>query len=575
MPLTVDCFLTLRQLNWFFTLYGCTRLAFIEGQHRCELTSRAGFGFRVDQESIGVPLLEDDERYSKYNTSSSIYLTVGISIVAEKIQSNCGQYDPKINLQAFQELSRKAQFFSNTSLATPAVNTFLKIFDDLAINLKTTKFQSSFLGDDVTHVDDIDKALYKHVCLPLGQYPVKIISFVESTIHRLLIEEEPFKLYITQGHLKQQAQRLQEAFTESRRSSGAWMWIGSGKNDQEILGKGPIPTFHHSFTTLICTGERKSFKIHLQPYDVENFKRNVVGRLASFLPKAAVTNAPYCNSLVATSLHYMVIELTQYALCFPFVRDSFRTMVSSIDATTHPVNDPVWFAMYVLLPCKSIAEIMLYHITKKMRVLHNNQQLPQTTIFPITDDMTLKDLKKKKIGHTLSQTTFIPPAGSQLQEPHIQNNEDEGTDGRDDDESTTNGLLKYEKQLKLQRELTIALNNILRHNTNARYCDPLMDKTLKSISSYSSTRGKIVSFVYARAMEMYFNLLTTYSKRKTLHTNVSLTNLRDAIIKLQATQATENGENYFLTTVCHNHAVYLFSYIFLFFIFSCRRSRCS
>jgi hypothetical protein len=134
---------------WFFTLYGCTGLALVEGQHRMELTTRSAFGFSVDESNIGgIPLRNDAERDVKYNEQDSpIYKTVLEVIVLcdrtdDKALTQPGSEDDQSVpiLGGLQSISRAAQDQSTTIVHTPALNTFMKIFGEVTTGLQKNIF---------------------------------------------------------------------------------------------------------------------------------------------------------------------------------------------------------------------------------------------------------------------------------------------------------------------------------------------------------------------------------------------------------------------------------------------------
>ena len=501
----------------FFTLYGCTRFGFVEGQHRVELTSRAIFGYRIDKLHIGIPFKDDPERAKKYTTSSSIYKIVGVSVVCD----NTDDQEQLINLKALQALSRTAQDQSSASVSTAVINAFDKLFSDLAVQLENITFQCSFLGMDGERLRKLIQAsgsfnncLYHMICKSNTAYPLTIIEYVESSIHRLLILEKPFKNYIKSDqmhhNLRDQDERLKAAISLAKGSFGSWMYTASKKNDDDVTGRGPVATYHNSLMHLVCSGVSKGCRISCHPFDVQAFKERATAKHATFLVNRAATNSPYSSSLFSACLHYMVVDLTQYAICVPFVRDSYRGMVASIsNASSHPVNDPIWFAMYILMPCKTIAEILLYHISKKHYLEKHVNVMDDAKISIISDGTSLTDFEKTNNN-----------LGADCSTVHI----------------------THEGRLKTQRDLSKKLNSLFRRNMNAKACDPLCDLTLASFRKLSAAKSKITSLVYARALEMYFNLIAIHSRKQVLAENGSLINLRDGIVRLQMRQATENGK---------------------------------
>jgi hypothetical protein len=205
------------------------------------------------------------------------------------------------------------------------------------------------------------------------------------------------------------------------------------------------------------------------------------------------------------------------------------------NASNHPVSDHLWFVTYILIPCKSITDILLYHITKKIRVLDSNSKHMKShtrstpTIFDVNDTTSLKDLTYK-VRRSSSQ------GGTLVEEQAQETNE------ASDVATETNHM----KKIKEDAELAKKLLEKLEHNLDASMCDASsFADTLASVANYATPNEKLRTYIYARALEMYFDLLRVYSTSSTeaesvvLSDNPSLKSLRDAIVKLQESQVKE------------------------------------
>lgn len=539
----VDVFLTLRQLNMFFTLYGCTRLAFVEGQHRMELTSRAAFGYRVDRQNIGVPLREDDTRDQKYNSMSSMYKGVAISVICDKCTFNGDELIRKINVKALKAISQRIQTISTTYIATPLFNVFRLIFSDLSTRLHDYSFVSEFLGTDIKTAQtilDIEARMYRDINSQLGTYSYNVVSYVEQTIVRLLVQESPFKDFIKVGSLKTHENRLISAFAKSKGSPGAWMWTSSKKGDCEPRPKGPFPIFHRSLVDFKASGKNSIFKMKLEPYDVEHFRMHMAQKYVNVLIHSMTSGAEYTTpGTTITCLTSMVVDVTQFGICVPFVRESILKLGAAIsNVSTHPINDPMWFAMYVLLPCRSIADILLYHITKSLRVLgtDRSKKYGRPSIQLVNDSTTLSELQLTSSNKRKRDVLFNSSSYSNDMNIPTEN-------GAQRTKSSMIGEIhEHAHHLKENHELSRVLFNILETNMDAKICDPASSLTLDALSKYSKPKGKLMTIIYARAIEMYFDLLRMFAEGNTRTSNDSLVRLRDGIVELQKQQNTDNGE---------------------------------
>ena len=528
----------------FFTLYGCTRLALVEGQHRMELTARAAFGFCVDEDNIGVPLRNDDDRDVKYSEDSPIYKTVGVSVVCDRTDYDAltqqgVEDDRSVPILGLQSISRAAQDQSTTVVHTPALNTFMKIFGELSTGLqKSVEFRKLFFCVDdgkSSAMTNPDEIIYTMFNQQTGTYNERVVEYVEKYIMRLLIEEEPFKSYITVGKIKEQKNRVRQALENAKSSAGVWMYIVSKAGSSTHRPKGPTAVYHHSNVTLSPKATDPSFKMNSRPYDIIEMFKHQGGKWIGTLISDCTSSAPYEMNSV-TAMYSMVIDLCQFGVCVPFVRDSYLRMGAEIkNASNHPVSDHLWFVTYVLIPCKSITDILLYHITKKIRVLDSNSKYMKSqtrstpTIFDVNDTTSLKDLTYK-VRRSSSQ------GGTLVEEQAQETNE------ASDVATETNHM----KKIKEDAELAKKLLEKLEHNLDASKCDASsFGDTLASVANYATPNEKLRTYIYARALEMYFDLLRVYSTSSTeaesvvLSDNPSLKSLRDAIVKLQESQVKE------------------------------------
>jgi hypothetical protein len=504
----------------FFSIANCTRLVAVEGQHRCELCTRAAFGYRVNP--FKLPLQDDPERTATYSAASAMYKTVGVTIICDKTTYTADQN--RLNLAALKEISAKSQAQADSQVSTPAIMALRQIFAEHHQNMQETLFQQVFLGIDhitlrreTSDPHSVESYIYRQLCRSNGNYPRAIITTVEEMVTQLLIHMAPFKNSIVKNpanpngdHEDAQNQRLFTALAAAKGSAGTWMWMGTSGNTRivDVPGKGPTPTCHHSLLDMTCTGQ-VVFEMYSKPYDPKYFKTNVDGKNANTLVRNCCQSGSYKNTFYSTCLHMMIFDLTQYTVCFPFVNDAFLQMVNSFNQpSVHPINNPEWFCYFILVPCKTIAEIIMYHVVKSRHGMFKEEsklvQHPQ--IIFIDNDTTLDDLRpayqpKKK------PTTKIAAA-------------------------------------KDINELKKLMNQAFKSNTNGRMCDPLCDMVLKKIASESATRGKMVSMAYARALEMYFQLLYKYANDNCLggEDNRSLVDLRDKIASHQERELESNSK---------------------------------
>jgi hypothetical protein len=299
--------------------------------------------------------------------------------------------------------------------------------------------------------------------------------------------------------------------------------------------KGPTAVYHHSNVTLSPKSTDPSFKMDSKPYDIVEMFKHQGGKWIGTLIGDCTSSAPYEMNSV-TAMYSMVIDLCQFGVCVPFVRDSYLRMGAEIkNASTHPVSDHLWFVTYVLIPCKSITDILLYHITKKIRVLNSNNKNVKNKvrsnpiILDVDDTTSLKDLTFK-VRRSSSQ------GGTLVEEPAQETSE------ASDVATETNHMKKIKEDAELARKLLERLE----HNLDASKCDVTsFGDTLLSLGNYATANEKLRTYIYARAMEMYFNLLRAYSASSAgaesvvLSDNPSLISLRDAIVKLQESQVKE------------------------------------
>jgi hypothetical protein len=521
----VDVFLTLRYINWFFTLYGCTRFSFVEGQHRTELTSRAIFGYKIDKDNLGIPLEDDNDRFTKHTHVSSIFKKVSASVVCDKTVYNPDDDDLSINTLALQIISNNAQELSVAAMKTPPINCFRTAFTSLEDGMNSPRFLSDFLNVSEKTIRDMNNSINTYFYTMANQkkqeYSVEIARNIEKMIIDFLINKSPFCDYISEGRREDQKKLLEKSMYKTKKP--CFLWHDDDK------ARGPRIVFHHSFITHTATGTKKAFNLKIDPYNVHDFVQMMKAKNTTTFIQTASTNCFYetqGHGTFVPCLHSMVIELTQFCVGFPFVREAFLQMVSSFEDTTlHPMNNPDWFCFYILAPCKTIAETVVYHITKARRVLTTSTvpgeskkrkrstpdvTFTKTEIIDVDNEETLRKVKVNVEGNLMTDDT---------------------------------SALKYYEQMVVQQKLTNELSNILSKNLDAYRCDKeYCEKTVNSMSSYPFPRLKLLSLIYARSLEMYFNLLQSFSTKKTLAKNPTLEALREEIADHQAKLLLKNSK---------------------------------
>ena len=498
----VDVFQSLSALNLFLNTTPCTRFCVIEGQHRCELGSLAAFGYNIDQNHNQLPLQNEPQRFQLYSPRSAMYKNASLSFVVDRTSYKSG-YN-LIKTESLKKISKNHQVLASTDVLIPtlvALHSHLMAATDDYGNPTRQMFYLTIDGTELEKevIDgDFDGALERKICSADNWYPSKMITHVESVAKSILLESDPLKSLLPtkilnhrQIQIEEQTRVVDKAFDNCKGKS-YWMWAAS-KSNIEKHARGPSPLCR-SYATIVASGSYE-FSLTPTPYDVHDFKKRNHLKSCGKLIHDCVVNTDYQAKFHAACMYTAVLDLTQFILCIPFVRIAFHSMFQSIqDITVHPMNNMQWICNFVLTPCKTIADVVTYHV---MKGLDKKFDPSKRMEFKDTSDSDTIDRLETKSG--------------------VKRKRDSG---------------EFHAYESIVLEKLLAKSN--QKNLNAMAIDPQCQQTLAFMNTNAPTRNKITTIVFARALEMYFNLLKIYASDSTiLENNTTLQELTEAVKEQQ------------------------------------------
>ena len=441
-----------------------------------------------------------------------MYKNASVSFVVDRTEYRSNYH--LIKTDALKTISKNHQVLASTDVLIPSLAALHSHLMAATTEYGIAEQQSYLFSIDnettaVEMADGFDAALERRICSTDNEYPSRMITKVQTVVKQILLENDPFRSLLPpkienqrEVQIEEETRVVDNAFDECVGKS-LWMWSAAKYRGNVSASRGPSPVCR-SYATIVASGCPEC-SLTPTPYDVNDYKKRNNLKSCGKLIHDCVVNTEYQAKFHAACMYTAVCDLTQFILCIPFVRIAFHNMFQSIqDISVHPMNNMQWICNFVLTPCKTIAEVITYHVMKGLDKRFN-PDLKVEYVDPFTDDTM--DRLETKMG---------------LKRKREQN------------------VFRLPELLNVEKEIT----KILRRNLDAKTIDPQCSQALSFMNSNVGTRNKITTIVFARALEMYFNLLKLYAQNEPsiLKENITLQRLTQAVTTQQREMLKEGSK---------------------------------